>query len=489
MYGVILKVKNHLSKLNKYKVLALTSLSLFIFITFPIACSVVSSNSSKNLENASILKTSQVDISDIEFLQGNGSILYFDPIDLEYKQKFSSGQGAFELRIHAPKLKWNQRFKVELKGYAPFFKMTIAYDITMLDDIPLIGPLLGPIIPDVLFLKLVPDSSNKLIYYLDSNDYNSEEGYYSLTPSPDDQYVWNPQIFLGDIDISWALPFVEVLLNATLPVSFDVSDVKYDITNKFRITAEQCVLGLWIFKSNINFNYQGTTVSFLEIAVSNEDFTPPICSEPVVSKTFSGANFEITVDITDEEFGSGVDERTVYLVYSVDRGGWRRRAFLLFEGAYHGDLPQEMLAMEIRYYIEFGDIARNMARTPVYTIYTELHEYGQYAFPIGGMLITAGIVGAITGIYYRRNAPITNMPSQKKLKSLISKNPSKISSKSEKSSDSTKSLRSIKSSKSMKTSHENTIVIKKPEKYLKYIWPHNRDRFIESIEQERVQNG
>lgn len=478
-------MKLNIRYLNKYKILALTSIVIITFIIFPIMSGVLSFKSAKEHEESSIIKTSAAGISDIEFLQSNGSIVYFDPIDLEYKQSFSSGQGAFELRIHAPNLKWNQRFKVELAGYAPFFKMDIAYDITMIDDIPILGPLLGPIIPDVLFLRLVPDSSNKLIYYLDEDDYNSEEGYYSLTPSPDDQFVWNPQIFLGDIDISWALPFAEVLLNATLPVSFNVNDVKYDITNKFKITAEQCLFGWWIFKSNINFNYKGTTVSFLEIAVSNEDFTPPTCSEPVILKAFAGANFEVIVDIVDEEFGSGVDESSVYMVYSVDGGSWRRRAFLLFNGSYHGDLPQEMLAMEIQYYIEFGDIAGNIAITPIYVIHTEFYAVGKFGIPIGGILLTAGIVGGITGIYYRRNAPITNMPSRRKLKS----SRDKTLSKDNESSESPKSLRSIKSSKGLKSSGVDTIVIKKPEKYLKYIWPHNRERFIESIEQERVHHG
>ncbi len=472
-------MKTNIRHLNKYKLLAYTSTILFIFIIFPIISGVLSFESTKEQAEPSIIKTSQIDISDIEFIQNNASVLYFDPIALEYKQSFSSGQGAFELRIYTPKLAWNQRFKVELAGYAPFFKMDIAYDITMLDDIPIIGPLLGPIIPDVLFLRLVPDSSNQLIYHLNEDYYNSEGGYYSLKASPDDEYVWKPQIFLGDIDISWALPIVEVVLNATLPVSFDVNDVKYDITNQFKITAEQCLFGWWIFKNNINFIYKGTTISYLEIAVSNEDFTPPICSVPAVSKAFAGANFEIKVDIVDEEFGSGVDESSVYMVYSVDGGGWRRRAFLLFSGSYYGDLPQEMLAMEIQYYIEFGDIAGNIAKSPIYVIHTEFYAMGKFGIPIGGILLTAGIVGGITGIYYRRNAPITNMPSRRKLKSLREKTPSK----NKQPSESPKSLKSIKSSRA------DTIVIKKPEKYLKYIWPHNRERFIKSIEQERVHNG
>jgi len=472
-------MKISISHLNKYKLLAYTSIILTLFIIFPIISGIQSFKSAEDQKESSIMKISQIGISDIEFIQNNASVLYFDPIDLEYKQSFSSGQGAFELRIYSPKLKWNQRFQVELAGYAPFFKMDMAYDITMIDDIPILGPLLGPIIPDVLFLRLVPDSSNKLIYYLDDDDYNSEEGYYSLIPSPDDQFIWKPLIFLGDIDISWTLPLVEVLLNATLPVSFNVNDVKYDITNKFKITAEECLFGWWIFKNNINFVYKGTTVSLLEIAVSNEDFTPPTCSEPLISKTFAGANFEVKVDIVDEEFGSGVDESSVYMVYSVDGGSWRRRAFLLFNGSYYGDLPQETLAMEIQYYIEFGDIAGNIAKSPMYVIHTEFYAIGKFGIPIGGILLTAGIVGGITGVYYRRNAPITNMPSRRKLKSLREK----TTSKSIQPSESHKSLKSIKSSRS------DTIVIKKPEKYLKYIWPHNRERFIESIEQERVHNG
>jgi len=477
--------------------MAYFSFFLTIIIVFPLISGVLSIEPLKEPEDTSALKTSAANISDIEFIQQNSSILYFDPIDLEYKQSFSSGQGAFEFRIYTSKLPINQRFKVELAGYAPFFKMEIAYDITMLDEIPLLGPILGPIIPDVLFLKLVPDSTNKLIYYLDSDDYNSEEGYYSLTPSPEDKYIWEPQIFLGDIDLSWALPIVEVLLNATLPVSFNVNDVKYGLTNKFRITAEKCVFGLWIFKSNINFNYMGTSVSYLELAISNEDFTPPTCSEPVVTKTFSGANFEITVDIIDEEFGSGVDERTVYLVYSVDGGSWRRRAFLLFEDSFHGDLPQEMFAMEIQYYIEYGDFAGNIAKTPVYIIYTEFHQVGKHVIPIGGILLTVGIVGGITGLYYRRNAPITNMPSRRKDKSSVKKTSSekiksperKKSPEKSKTSESDKSLKSIKSSKGMEDSSDKQIIIKKPEKYLKYIYPHHRQRFIDSIEQEGGQNG
>ena len=480
----------NLRQLNKNKIMVFSGIAIFLFVIIPNLCSILSYNSANSFDQASELKTSQVDISNIEFVQENGSMFYYDDSDYTYKQSFGTGQGVFELRIYTPKLQWNQRFKVELNGYAPYFKLDLTYDITMLDEIPLIGPLLGPIIPDVLVLKLVPESSNSVTYYLDSDDYNSAEGYYSLKPSPDDQYIWKPQIFLGDIDISFALPLVEVVLNATLPASFNINDIKYDITNKFKITAEQCLLGFWIFKNNINFNYKGTSVSYLELNIYNDDFLPPTCSDPKISKSFAGSNFEIVVDIEDEEFGSGVDERTVYLAYSVNGGGWRRRAMLLFNDSFYGDLPQEMLAFEIQYYIEYEDFAGNVGRTPIYLLYTDLHQTGQYAIPIAGGLITLGIVGGVTGLRYHKSAPITEMPRKKRVESLKGVKASK-SEKTPVDKKPSKDIKKPKSSAKSKKSNppKNKPFIKKPEKYMKYIYPHHRDRYIEIIKEEYERNG
>jgi len=326
-------------------------------------------------------------------------------MEYDYRPYISTGEGNFALRLHWQD--WStltvpnqvRRVSVDLQGYLDYFGFEFFLSA------------LG----NEFTLKAEPLSTNTW-----TGTYNNQEygywllilwivtGYayhssYTFLPGSAQTYTWNwwfiHQI-LSPLFADWVQP---------------IQNVAYLIENRFTINI---MTGTLLQTANNYFIYnQQIHNGDYDVILQNKDVTAPSVGEISANQTDSDSNFEVYAKITDEAYGSGVNEGSQTLFYQPQGSGWMTDNMILLEdGFFHGNIPPPDLGTSVSYYIQTMDMEGNTINSDIYTCYAEPYEVPPVVITLIGVLaVTIGAV-AITLIYRRRNQPaIITLPSKKKV--------------------------------------------------------------------------
>jgi len=256
----------------------------------------------------------------------------------EDREYFRCGDGPFTLQISNST---PVNIGVELRGYYP------GYDIEVYSG--------------AVSIVISPYSFNTLTYNL---NYNSSLNDFLLKPTSTDEYLWNFDLLI-----------------------IKVNSIEYNVLNLITIK----------INSGEEFIYNQTAYGGmwgdLTLERSNKDVSPPSYEPPVVNMPDDpSTNFEVNINVTDEQFGSGVKEVNLY--YSVNGGQWNEVKMLLHNGLYSAGIPRKSEGTEITYKVEFVDYAGNSDSTTEYTFTAPISDGPSILVPALGVLI--GTVGAVS---------------------------------------------------------------------------------------------
>jgi len=288
-------------------------------------------------------------ISDIKFIQ-NG----------EVRDSLICGDGPFTMQINNNSAVNTIDFK--MMGFSPKYNMTIVLAV------------IGPPTP----YTLSPWSVNMISGSL---GYNASEGdYFQGAPGQTDLYHWQ-------------LAVLFFVFNAYKLIQ----NIEYNVLNV-----------IWIdvnsgsdFIYNNTVHSQGGTWAPLVMDIENIDISAPTYDPPTVTTPIdSSKNFEVQIDLTDEVYGSGVKEATLY--YSVNGGAsWGSMDMLLYEDQWVASIPPQPAGASILYKIEYKDLQGNTNTTLTYRIVAL--DYGDPSILLPGIITIIAFIGAIGAVAIVRN--------------------------------------------------------------------------------------
>ena len=287
-------------------------------------------------------------ISDLKFIQ-NG----------EERDNLICGDGPFTMQISNNSAV--NTIDYDMIGFCPKYNMTVVLAV------------IGPPTP----FTLSPWSNMKS----GSLSYNASEGdYFQGAPASNVLYMWELVVIFFFFRAYKA-----------------IQNIDYNVRNY-----------IWIdVNSGSDFIYNGTVHSQggtwdpLVVDILNIDITTPSYESPTVTiPDDSSKNFEVQIKLTDEAYGSGVREATLY--YSSNSGAsWGSMDMLFYEDLWVASIPPQSAGTNILYKVVYKDLSGNVNTTLTYEI-TAL-DYGDPSILVPGIITIVALVGAIGAVALYRN--------------------------------------------------------------------------------------